>query len=100
MKTTLLCAVLAFALPASGQTPPVQLVIGPVFQKDAPVQVVGISENGDNALYAVTIKNETDKYIQNFDITWTAFRPVNCAAVGPASRIEQMTRWASTAHAV
>ena len=29
---------------------PAQLVVGPVFQKDAPVQVVGISENGDNAL--------------------------------------------------
>lgn len=99
-KTWVVCAVLAFVLPASGQTPPVQLVVSPVLQKDAPVQIVSIAENGDNALYAVTIKNSTDKYIQDFSITWTAFRPVNCATSGPAPRIQQMTRWASSATAV
>jgi hypothetical protein len=99
MNEILMLAVFAFAV-ASGQTPqPAELVIGPVFQKDAPVQIVSIAENGDNALYAVTIKNSTDKYIQDFNITWTAFRPVNCAVSGPAPRIEQMTRWASSATA-
>ena len=101
MKTILLCAVLAFAVGASGQiTPPAQLVVGSVLQRDAPMQIVVIAENGDNALYAVTIKNSTDKYIQDFYVTWTAFRPVNCATSGPAPRIQQMTRWASSAHAV
>lgn len=78
----------------------VQLVIDPIIQKDAPVQIVGIEGNGDNALYTVTIKNATDKYVQDFNVTWTAFRPVNCAASGPAPRIQHMTRWASSAHAI
>jgi hypothetical protein len=41
-----------------------------------------------------------DKYIQGFEITWTAFRPVNCAVSGPAPRIQQMTRVAQSAYAV
>jgi len=98
-----LCAVLAFAVRTSSQTPPVQLAIDPVSQKDAPVQIVGIEGSGDNALYAVTIKNGTDKYIQDFYITWTVFRPVNCAATGPACacpRIQHMSRTSQSAHAV
>jgi hypothetical protein len=92
--------ILTFTILTSGQTPqPVQLVIGPVIQKDAPVQVVGIKENGDNALATVIIRNTTDKYVQDFDITWTVFRPVNCAASGPAPRIQQMTRGAQSAYA-
>ena len=92
--------ILTFTILTSGQTPqPVQLVIDPVIQKDAPVQVVGIKENGDNALAAVIIKNTTDKYVQDFDITWTAFRPVNCAASGPALRIQQMKRVGRSAYA-
>ena len=100
MKNILMLCALAFAVRASGQLPPVQLAIDPVIQKDAPIQVAAIEGNGDNALYAVTIKNVTDKYIQDFFITWAAFRPVNCAASGPAPRIQQMTRWASSAYAV
>lgn len=100
MKNILMLCALAFAVRASGQLPPVQLAIDPVIQKDAPIQVAAIEGNGDNALYVVTIKNVTDKYIQDFFITWTAFRPVNCAASGPAPRIQQMTRWASSAYAV
>jgi hypothetical protein len=93
--------ILTFTILTSGQTPqPVQLVIDPVIQKDAPVQVVGIEGNGDNALYTVTIKNATDKYVQDFNVTWTAFRPVNCAASGPAARIEHMERYTLSAHAV
>ncbi len=91
---------LAFAIRTLGQTPPVQLAIDPVIQKDAPVQIVGIEGNGNNALYTVIIKNATDKYVGDIAVTWTAFRPVNCAASGPAPRIEQMTRWTSSAHAV
>jgi hypothetical protein len=93
--------ILAFTILTSGQTAqPLQLVVGPVIQKDAPIQVAGIEGNGDNALYAVTIKNVTDKYIQDLYITWTAFRPVNCAVSGPAPRIEQIGRGTSSAHAV
>jgi hypothetical protein len=93
--------ILTFTILTSGQTPqPVQLVIDLVIQKDAPVRIVGRAENGDNALYTVTIKNATDKYIQDFEITWTAFRPVNCAASGPAPRIQQMTRVGQSAWAV
>ena len=53
-----------------------------------------------NALYTVTIKNATDKYVQDFNVTWTAFRPVNCAASGPAPRIEHMERYTLSAHAI
>jgi hypothetical protein len=67
---------LGFGTP--GQTfPPVQLVVDPVFQKGAPVQVVGIKPAGDNFLASVTVKNTTDRYVQQFDITWTVFRPLN-----------------------
>src|ERR1700738_16307 len=93
--------ILTFTILTSGQTPqPVQLVIDPVIQKDAPVQVVGIEGNGDNALYTVTIKNATDKYVQDFNVTWTAFRPVHCAASGPAPRIGPRERYTLPAHAV
>ena len=93
--------ILTFTILTSGQRPqPVQLVIDPIIQKDAPVQIVGIEGNGDNALYTVTIKNATDKYVQDFNVTWTAFRPVNCAASGPAPRIQHMTRWVLSAHAI
>jgi len=92
---------LAFTVRTSGQTPqPAQLVVGTVFQKDAPVQIVGIEGNGDNALYTVRIKNATDKYVGDLMVTWTAFRPVKCAASGPAPRIQHMERWASSAHAI
>jgi hypothetical protein len=92
--------ILTFTILTFGQTPqPVQIVIDRVIQRDAPVQVVGIKENGDNALATVIIKNTTDKYVQEFDITWTVFRPVNCAASGPAPRIQQMTREGRSAYA-
>ena len=63
------------------------------------MQIVAIKENGDNALATVIIKNTTDKYVQDFVITWIAFRPVNCAASGPAPRIQQMTIVAESAYA-
>ena len=63
-----------------------------VLQKDAPVQIVGITPSGDNELATVTIKNTTDRYVQDMSITWTVFRPVNCAASGSAPRIQQATR--------
>ena len=84
---TLLCL---FALRTSGQAPQVELAVGPVFQRDAPVQVVGIKESGDNFLATVIIKNATDKYVQDFTITWTIFRPPNCAASGPAPRVQPL----------
>ncbi len=60
-----------------------------VLQKDAPVQIVTITPSSDNELATVTIKNTTDRYVQDMSITWTVFRPVNCAASGSAPRIQQ-----------
>src|SRR5258708_9707748 len=68
-----------------------------VLQKDAPVQIVGVRPSGDNELATVTIKNTTDRYVQNMMITWTVFRPVNCATSGSAPRIQQATRITSSA---
>jgi hypothetical protein len=70
-----------------------------VLQKDAPVQIVSITPSGDNELATVTIKNTTDRYVQdmNIRITWTVFRPVNCAASGSAPRIQQATRMTTSA---
>jgi len=70
-----------------------------VLQKDAPVQIVSITPSGDNELATVTIKNTTDRYVQTMGITWTVFRPVNCAASGSAPRIQQATRITSSAEA-
>jgi hypothetical protein len=81
----LLCLTLA---PRAGQPPLVELTIDPVIQKDAPVQVVAIKATGANVLAPVTVKNMTDKYVQDLTITWSMFRPVNCAVSGPAPPIE------------
>ena len=70
-----------------------------VLQKDAPVQIVSIAPFGDNELATVTIKNTTDRYVQDMYITWTVFRPVNCAASGSAPRIQQATRIATSVYA-
>lgn len=70
-----------------------------VLQKDAPVQIVSIRPSGDNELATVTIKNTTDRYVQDMMITWTVFRPMNCAASGSAPRIQQATRIARSAYA-
>ena len=68
-----------------------------VLQKDAPVQIVSVTPSGDNELATVTIKNTTDRYVQNMMITWTVFRPVNCATSGSAPRIQQATRSTTSA---
>jgi len=70
-----------------------------VLQKDAPVQIVTITPSSDNELATVTIKNTTDRYVQDMSITWTVFRPANCAASGSAPRIDLATRIASSADA-
>ncbi len=70
-----------------------------VLQKDAPVQIVSVTPKGDNLLATVAIKNTTDRYVQNMMITWTVFRPMNCAASGGAPRIDLATRIASSADA-
>jgi hypothetical protein len=85
--------ILTFTMMTSGQTAlSVQLVIDLVIQKDAPVQIVAVKETGDNTLATVIVKNATDRYVQDFTITWTIFRPVNCAESGPAPRIQQAIR--------
>jgi hypothetical protein len=76
-----------------------QIAIDPMVQADAPVQVVSITPDGDNLLAKVTVKNATDRPIDNFDVAWEAFRPVNCAASGPAPEIRRMAGGGQSAHA-
>src|SRR6266478_6724821 len=92
MKSTVLVAVIGsfgmLAGCASGRVVPVvQLAIDPMVQADAPVQIVSIKAAGDNVLATVVVKNATDRSIQDFDISWSVFRPVNCAVSGPAPRL-------------
>jgi hypothetical protein len=88
--TAALC-ILVFAMGASGQAPPVQIVIDPlIVQKSAPVQIVSIKADGDNTLATVVVKNATDRYIQVFNIVWTVLRPANCATNGPAPGVQQL----------
>jgi hypothetical protein len=69
-------------------------------QKDAPVQIVSVVPHGDNLLASVIVKNTTDRYVQDFDITWTIFRPANCAASGaPSPRIGGVMRAAQSVYA-
>lgn len=98
MKRVLSCAAVAvfgvfsFTMQASGQAPPVQIVIDPpIVQKSAPIQVVSIKADGDNTMATIVVKNTTDRYIQAFNIVWTVFRPANCATNGPAPGIQQLT---------
>jgi hypothetical protein len=58
-------------------------------QKDAPVQIVGITPTEENLLASVVVRNATDRYVQDFDITWIIFRPANCAISGSSPRIQQ-----------
>jgi len=80
----------AFGLLLTGcaSLPRVQLAIDPVVQMDAPVQIVSIKPSGDNELATVTVKNNTDRTIENFEVAWSVFRPVNCAVSGPAPRLQ------------
>jgi hypothetical protein len=78
----------------SGRSPKLPTVawggtVQAILQKDAPVQIVSITPTEDNLLASVVVKNATDRYVQDFDITWTIFRPVNCAISGSAPRIQQ-----------
>ncbi len=77
----------------------VQLAIDPVVQKDAPVQIVSIQPSGDNALATVTVKNATDRPIEDFMVSWSVFRPVNCALSGPAPRLQHTGSGGRSAHA-
>jgi hypothetical protein len=87
-RLLLMSPCIVFALRTSGQTPP-ELVIDPVIQKDAPVQIVAIKQIGDNTVAPVKVKNATDRWVQDFTIIWTIFRPTNCAVNGPAPRIQR-----------
>jgi hypothetical protein len=83
--------IFAFTIQASGQTPPVQIVMDPVIvQKNAPIQIVSIKADGDNTLATVVVKNATDRYIQVFNVVWTVLRPANCATNGPAPGVQQL----------
>ena len=67
-------------------------------QTDAPVQIVSIQSSGDNLLATVTVKNMTDRPIDDFDIGWSIFRPANCATTGSA-RLQLMGGGGQSAHA-
>jgi hypothetical protein len=91
----------AFGLPLAGcaSLPRVQLAIDPVVQVDAPVQIVSMKSTRDNILATVTVKNATDRDVQDFDVAWSVFRPVNCAVSGPAPRLQRMEAGAQSAYA-
>ncbi len=92
-------AALFAALLLGGCASQLELAIDPVVQTDAPVQIVSIRSSGDNALATVTVKNATDRDVQDFMIAWAVFRPVNCAVSGPAPRLQHMGGGGQSAHA-
>jgi hypothetical protein len=96
-EIVVLVAIGSFALGCATQL--VQLAIDPVVQLDAPVQIVNIHPSGENVLATVTVKNATDRPVQDFDISWSVFRPVNCAMSGPAPRLQYMGGGGQSAHA-
>jgi len=98
LRDTVLLAVIPFlAGCASVRHGP--LVVDPMVQLDAPVQIVNIQPSGDNLLATVTVKNSTDRSIDDFTIGWSVFRPVNCAVSGPAPRLQHMGGGGQSAHA-
>ena len=92
-----LAVILLFAGCASVRHGP--LVVDPMVQLDAPVQIVTIQPSGDNLLATITVKNTTDRPIDDFMVGWAAFRPVNCAVSGPAPQLERMAAGSQSAHA-
>jgi hypothetical protein len=58
----------AWLLAGCASLPTVQIAIDPVVQTDAPVQIVRIQPRGDNTLAAVTVKNATDRSIEDFTV--------------------------------
>jgi hypothetical protein len=79
--------------------PFIQLAIDPMVQADAPVQIVSIKPARDNVLATVTVKNNTARPVMDFDISWSVFRPANCAVSGPAPRLQHMGGGGGSAHA-
>jgi hypothetical protein len=77
----------------------VQIAIDPTIQADAPVQIVSIKLAGDNVLATITVKNTTDRPIDDFTVGWEAFRPVNCGVSGPAPDLQRMAGGGQSAHA-
>jgi hypothetical protein len=77
----------------------IEFPVQAVLQKDAPVQIVSVTETLDNLLASVTVKNTTDRYVQDFTVTWTVFRPANCAASGTAPRMAHVMREGQEVHA-
>lgn len=76
----------------------VKLALDPMVQPDAPIQIVSIKANKDNLLATITVKNMTDRPIDDFDIGWSIFRPANCATTGPA-QLQRMGGGSQSAHA-
>ena len=90
-RPIVLFAIGAFGLPLAGcASNLVVLAIDPVVQTDAPVQIVSIRPSGDNVLATVTVKNATDRPVEDFTVAWSVFRPVNCAVNGPAPRLQHL----------
>ena len=85
---------------ASGHVvPAVELATDAMAQTDAPVQIVSIAANGDNLLATVTVKSNTDRPVMDFDISWSIFRPANCALGTPDPRLRRMGSGGTSARA-
>lgn len=90
MRNIIWLIVLPLAACARVQPRP-EVYIAP--QLNAPVQIVSITPYRNNLLARVIVKNNTDRYVQDFGITWTVFRPANCTASGrPAPRIASVSK--------
>jgi len=53
--------------------------------QDGPVQTVSIVPDGDNLLAHITVKNTTDRPVENFTITYAIVRPKNCVVNAESS---------------
>jgi hypothetical protein len=70
-------SLLAIASVVTGFAEPL-LSIQIIAQSNAPLEIVRIEPSGDNLFASVIVKNRTDRYVQDFDVAWSLFRPANC----------------------
>lgn len=87
---------LAFLLAGCASAPRLVYVVP---QPAAPVEITKIVPGRENLLAYVTVRNNTDRYVQDFTIAWIVFRPVGCAISGPAPWIGGVERTETQAYA-
>ena len=86
----------AFLLAGCASAPRLVYVVP---QPTAPVEIIKVIPGRENLLAYVTVRNNTDRYVQDFTITWIVFRPVGCAMSGPAPWIGGVMMTSVQAHA-